>query len=169
MNLFTLSSCDLLRYDGGSLGLTKYEDGSMGGAGEITSFLGLIEDPALEAGRKAATAAFVLGLIFLPMLTIHNFGAFSIPYNDILLSLIGAGIQLCLLVVYTAKDNGICEVEDCSWGSGATWLLMSEMMLLAASAGSLYTSETLWIKSQLSGSAHSFRIIPHRRELISDY
>jgi hypothetical protein len=143
MNLLTISSVDLLRYDGGALGLSKYTGGS---TGESTAFL-TWEDPALEAGRKAAVSALIIGLLYLPMLTIHHFVA-RIPYCDILLSILGAAIQVCLLVVYVAKDNGICEVEGCSWGSGATWLLMSEILMLSATIGSLYTSENSEIKSR---------------------
>jgi len=143
-NILTLSSSDLLRYDGGALGLTNYKDGS---TGESTTFLGL-EDPALEAGRNAAVYAFVIGLVYLCMLTIHNFVS-RIPYSDIILSIIGSVIQLCLLVVYVAKDNAICDVEGCSWGSGATWLLMSEIMMLSASIGSIYTTENPWMRNKI--------------------
>jgi len=143
MNLMTISSSDLFRYDGGALGLTKYKDES---TGERITFLTL-EDPALEAGRNAAVYAFIVGLLYISMSTIHHFVA-RIPYCDILLSILGAVIQLCFLVVYVAKDNGICEVEGCSWGSGATWLFMSEILMLSASVGSLYASEHLWIRNK---------------------
>jgi hypothetical protein len=158
MNLMTISSSDLFRYDGGTLGLTKYKDES---TGDRIAFLTL-EDPALEAGRNAAVYAFIVGLIYLPVLTIHHFVA-RIPYCDVLLSILGAVIQMCLLVVYVAKDNGICEVEGCSWGSGATWLLISEILMLSASIGSLYASEHLWIENKVS-----IRTNPHRQELKLD-
>ena len=134
MILLTLSSVDLLRYDGGSLGLTKYKNES---TGKRTEFFGL-EDPALEAGRKAGVFAFVVGLVFLGVLTMNNFVA-RIPYSDFFVTIFGAAVQLCLLAIYVAKDNGICEMEGCSWGRGATWLLMAQIMMLSASIGALYT------------------------------
>ena len=135
MNLLTISSIDLLRYDGGALGLTKYTNGNTGESAQFFES----EDPSLEAGRKAGVFAFVMGLLFLCMLTIHNFFA-PIPSSDILLTVLGAVIQLCLLVIYIAKDNGICEIEGCTWGNGATWLSMSQILMLSASTGSIYTS-----------------------------
>ena len=135
MMLLTLSSSDLLRYDGGSLGLTKYKDES---TGESIQFFGL-DDPALQVGKQAGVFAFVMGLIFLCLLAVNNF-VVQIPFSEVIVTVLGAVIQLCLLAVYVSKDNGICEVEGCSWGNGATWLLMSQIMMLSASIGSLYTS-----------------------------
>jgi hypothetical protein len=162
MILLTLSSSDLLRYDGGALGLMKYKDGS---TGESTIFFGL-EDPALEAARNAAVSAFVVGILYLFVLAMHNCVS-RIPGGDILLSILGAVIQLCLLAVYVAKDNGICEVEGCSWGRGATWLIMSQIIMISASIGSICTSDNSWIASKvgLLEFAHTLRINPHRREL----
>ena len=157
MNFFTLSTCDLLRYEGSSLGLTKYKDEG----GDCTTFVDL-EDHALGVATNAAKTALVLGLLFLPVIIIHNF-IHKIPYNDIVLSMIGGVIQFCLLMVYTAKNNAICEVESCSWGHGGTWLVLSELMFLSASIGAIYTSnDTIWTKNQ----EHSIR--RRHRELITE-
>ncbi len=133
--LLTLSSSDLLRYDGGSLGLTKYKDE---GTGENVKFFG-VDDPALQVGKEAGVFAFVVGLVFLCLLAVNDF-IVQIPFSEVIVTVLGSVIQLCLLAIYVAKDNGICEIEGCSWGSGATWLLMSQIMTMSASIGSLYTS-----------------------------
>lgn len=138
MNLLTLSSSDLLRYNGGSIGLTKYKDGS---TGQSIAFSDM-DDQALEVARNAGVYAFISAFLFLCLLTVHKFVA-RVPCSDILLTLLGAVIQLCLLSVYIAKDNSICELELCSWGTGATWLLLSQILMLSASIGSLYTSSRL--------------------------
>ena len=138
----------------------KYTDAN---TGQTNDFLGL-EDPALEAARIAGVSAFIIGLVYLCMLSIHYFVT-RIQYSDILLGILGAVIQLCLLVVYIAKDNGICEIEGCSWGSGATWLLISEIMMLSASIGSIYTSENLFIRNKVLGRVCKVRTSKHLQDL----
>ena len=155
-----MSSSDLIRYGGGSLGLMNFENESTEGR---TAFIE-VDDPALELGRKAGVYAFLLDIIFLSMLAIHNYVS-RFPYDDVLLTIFGAGIQMCLLVVYSAKDNGVCEVEGCSWGSGATWLFLTEIMMLSASIGTFYTSEKSGTMNQTKIYERTIRMNPHRREL----
>ena len=153
MSFFTLSSSDLIRYDGGSLGLANYKVGT----GESTEFLGL-EDPALEAGRNAASFAAIVGLLYLLILAFHSF--VGTPYSDFLIIILGTVIQLSLLVVYVAKENGICELIECSWGSGVIWLYMSEIIIFSSSIGALLTSENPWVRKKrklFSGPANSSR------------
>ena len=135
-----ISSCDLLRYDDGSVGLLKYADET---TGECTSFVSL-DDPALMVARSASMAAFILGSCFLPIVVIHNFVR-QIPGKNAISIMFGTAIQLCLIVIYGAKENGICEVEGCEWGRGATWHFLSQVLHLVAFGGSLYDSESLWM------------------------
>mmetsp|Transcript_14654 Transcript_14654/g.34061 ORF Transcript_14654/g.34061 Transcript_14654/m.34061 type:complete len:182 (-) Transcript_14654:99-644(-) len=139
MSFFTLSSSDLIRYDRGSFGLTKYRDERTGGS---IAFLES-EDPGLEAGRKAALFAAKLGLFYLLVLSYNIFEGNA--FSNFLLIVLGTVIQLSLAVVYIAKENGICELVECSWGSGVIWLYMSEIIMFVSSIGALFTSEDPWV------------------------
>jgi hypothetical protein len=134
-NLAVISSCDLLRYEGGSIGIFRYADEM---TGECTNFVSLDDQP-LMAARSASMAAFILGSCFTTLSLIHNF-VWKVPEKDILSSLLGTAIQLCLIVVYGAKENGVCEVEGCYWGRGAIWHVLSQILYLASFGGTLYTS-----------------------------
>jgi len=137
-NMAVMSSCDLLRYGAGSLGVMNYIDER---TGECTPFLDL-EDKSLKAARTASVVAFAMGLSLLGLAVVNKFFG-AIQHNNLLISVGGVVVQLCLLMVYTAMSNGVCEVEGCSWGSAAAWLIISQLAYLTASVGMLYTDETI--------------------------
>jgi len=144
-NMIVMTSCDLLQYDEGSLGVMNYIDEK---TGECSPFLAL-EDQSLKAAGTASLTAFAVGISLLALIVINNF-FWPVPYNTTLISLCGVGVQLCLLMVYTAMNNSICELEGCSWGSATVWLIITQLVYLTASVGSLYTDETVTLK-QYSG------------------
>jgi hypothetical protein len=130
--------------------------------GECTSFV-TVDDRSLIAARNASVIAFVLGLGFLSLAATHNF-LYKIPGKDIILTLAGLGVQFYLFLVYTAKNNGICEIEGCTWGRAATWLFLSQLVYLAASLGSLLTSETVWTQEFVNFSmSQNTKTVPIRR------
>jgi hypothetical protein len=135
-NLMVMHSCDLLRYDEGSLGLMSYVDEI---SGQCTRFAA-IEDQSLRAARTAAIAAFGFGLAFMCLASIHAF-LYEFSSKDIMLTMIGMCIQLCLVVVYVAKDNSLCDIEGCSWGSAMIWLVFSQITYLGALVGSFYIGD----------------------------
>jgi hypothetical protein len=135
-NCVLLSSCDLLRYGEGSLGLRSYADEE---TGECTAFTTL-EDQSLKIAQSASYLALAAGVVFLALSTVHSFLK-RIPAIDILLGVCAMFLELCLLEVYTAQDNGICEIEGCSWGTAAIWLATAQLAFIAASVGSFQSSK----------------------------
>lgn len=131
-----MHSCDLLRYDEGSLGLMNYLDET---SGQCTRF-SAIEDQSLRAARTAAITAFGFGLAFICLASIHAF-LYKFHCKDTMLTMIGMCIQLFLVMVYVAKDNELCEVEGCSWGSATIWLVFSQITYLGALIGSFYIGD----------------------------
>lgn len=136
-NVILLSSCDLLRYEGGSLGLRTYAHEE---TGECTLFVTL-EDQALKAAQSASYVALAAGMVFLAIAAFHTFIQ-SIPGKDPLLSTCVMLLELCLLDVYSAQNNGICEVEGCIWGNAIVWLAIAQLAFVAASVGSWYSNKS---------------------------
>ncbi|KAL3919765.1 MAG: hypothetical protein SGILL_003590 [Bacillariaceae sp.] len=136
-----LTSCDLLRYDEGSLGLKNYADEQ---TGDCTAFVEL-EDQALRTAQSASFGAFALGVVFLAISAAHELWV-PIPFKNAILSACAMMIELSLMIVYTAKENGICEMQSCTWGSAVTYLTVTQIAFAAASIGSAYTGEELATK-----------------------
>ncbi|KAG7348404.1 hypothetical protein IV203_017109 [Nitzschia inconspicua] len=137
-NCILLSSCDLLRYEEGSVGLRSYANEE---TGECTIFF-KIEDASLKTAQSASFIALVVGIGFLAMTSIHNFVK-PIPAKDVVLCACMMFLELCLLEVYTAQNNGICEVERCSWGTATIWLASTQLAFAAASLWSWYSSKVI--------------------------
>ena len=143
-NAVVISSCDLLRYDDEStLGFLKYTDEE---TGRCTSFE-ILEDETLKFARTAAIAALCLGCTFLSLIAVNSVDV-KVPGTYMFHTLVGTCLQFSLLMVYAAKNNGICEVEGCTWGSAATWLAISQLLYLFAIIGAIYTGVSLWSKQK---------------------
>ena len=135
-NSIAVSSCDLLRYDEGSLGLMHYVDEQ---TGVCTAFVAL-EDESLKTAQSASLGAFALGVVFFAISTAQEF-QISIPFQNALLTACAAVIELCLMTVYTAQNNSICEMQGCTWGSATVYLAVAQIAFIAAAAGSIYTRQ----------------------------
>jgi hypothetical protein len=159
-NLMVMHSCDLLRYDEGSFGLINYVDER---TGECTKFDN-IEDQSLKTARTASIAALALGSLFICLASIHAF-LYQFPWKDIMLSMTVMCVQLCLVVVYTARDNGLCEVEGCSWGSAIIWLVFSQIAYLGALVGSFYIGDFHLVKQPTLSSLSNNKRMSLRRSL----
>lgn len=158
-NIVVLRSCDLLRFGVSSLGLMSYADERRGSCATYTS----LDDPALQLSQTVSSTALALGSAFLAVTCIHAM-VHPVPGKDIVLSLLGASVQLAMLMVYSAKNNGICDVEGCDWGYGAVWNMVSQILYLAASAGSLYVSDKApWNKQQQLRRRSSQTQVLHQR------
>jgi hypothetical protein len=131
-----LASCDLLRYDEGSLGLRTYNDEEIG---ECILFATL-EDEALKTAQSASYIALAVGIAILSSAAVHTFLQ-PIPAHDILFGMCSMFLEVCLLVVYTARSNGVCEIEGCFWGTGTVWLVITQLAFVAPSVGSFFASK----------------------------
>jgi hypothetical protein len=132
-NLFVISSCELLKYEGGSLGLFKYSVDDIDGCIDFTDD---VEDEAVKTARLCAVAALGLGSFMLLTSVIHNFFV-QVPFNDILVSLLGAATQLFLTLIYTLQKNDLCETFGCSWGNAMSWTGLAHVMYLSGLVGAL--------------------------------
>jgi hypothetical protein len=131
-----ISSCDLLRYDEGSLGLMHYVDEQ---TGACTAFVTL-EDQSLKSAQSASLAAFALGALFFAISAAHEF-YMPFPLKNTVLSILATIIELCLMTVYTAQSNSICEMQGCKWGSATAYLVVAQLAFVVAMVGSIYTSQ----------------------------
>mmetsp|Transcript_38687 Transcript_38687/g.93710 ORF Transcript_38687/g.93710 Transcript_38687/m.93710 type:complete len:193 (+) Transcript_38687:74-652(+) len=160
-NVVALRSCDLLRFGVSSLGLLSYADDRRGGT--CVSYNSL-DDSSLQSSEQASAAALALGCLFIVVAFTHSYVQ-PIPGKDILLTLFGASIQLLMCIVYTAKNNGICDAETCDWGYGAVWNLVSQVFYIVAASGSLYISDSAsWNKHLASDTTVAHHQRSSRRQ-----
>jgi hypothetical protein len=136
-NCILLGSCDLLRYEEGSLGLRSYTDEE---TGECIAFVTL-EDEALKTAQFASYIALVVGIVILfGGGTVYTFLQ-PIPALDMLFGICSMFLEVCLLGVYTAQNNGVCKIEGCSWGTGTIWLVITQLAFIAPSLRSCLASK----------------------------
>jgi hypothetical protein len=134
-NCFLLCSCDLLRYDEGSLGLRTYFDEE---TGECITFVTL-EDESLKMAQVASFIGLAVGIAMLICSGVHNFLQ-PIPAQDMLFGVCSMFLEVCLLGVYLAQNNGVCQIEGCSWGTGTLWLVITQLVFVAPTMGSWFAS-----------------------------
>jgi hypothetical protein len=161
-NIVVLRSCDLLRFGVSSLGLLSYADERRGGT---CVAYGNLDDQSLQVAQQASSVALALGCLFLVSTIVHSFFQ-PIPGKDVLMTLLGASIQLAMILVYSSNDNGICDAETCDWGYGVVWQIVSQILYLTAASASLYISDTApWNnnKMQQLHRGGSSRRLSHQR------
>lgn len=99
-----------------------------------------LEDTSLKTAQSASYIALAVGIAILTLVSVHTIFE-KIPGNNIMVSVFTMLLELCLLEVYTAQNNGVCKVEGCSWGTAVVWLVTSQLAFAAASLGSWNTSK----------------------------
>lgn len=163
-NSIVMSSCDLLRYDEGSLGLMRYADEE---TGACTAFVTL-EDQSLKTAQSASLGAFALGVVYFALSSAYEF-YIRFPLKNAVLTACAMIIEMCLMAVYSAKNNGICEMQGCTWGAATIYLAVAQIAFIAASIGSIYTSQNKDVpfspRSSFSGSGKNDTISLSQRRL----
>ena len=130
-----VGTCDMLNlgFNRGSIGpwradITGVTDGCVGWDKAESD----LDDWILNMGR----ACSMMGLIFGCILTF--FGFFNqclrpLPMGNKLMDISGVMTQISLALTWPMIRSKVCDTYGCSWGGGATALLMSQLFYFAAS------------------------------------
>lgn len=164
-NAKVLSSCSLLKYDGGSIGLFYY-----GLESEEECFTyDEMEDDTMKTARMGSTVALGLGVFFFSLSLCHTFFR-RLPFEDVIFAVFGSGIQLFLSLVYVAWKNELCDTFGCIMGEGASWNGLAHFMYLVSLIISLSLSDPVIeqaLKSQSSRAIVQRQKQKHVMELAS--
>jgi hypothetical protein len=145
-NILVISSCELLEYDGGSIGLYYY---GVASEEECFSYDGM-EDDTMKTARMGSMLALGFGVAFFALNLIHHFFQ-RLPFEDVLFAVVGSCVQLCLSLVYLAWKNEVCETFGCGMGDGASWNGLAHFMYLVSLIISLGLSDP-YIEQALKSS-----------------
>jgi hypothetical protein len=136
-NCLLLSSCELLELDGslndGSVGLFQWQL-----PGEQTECVKIsdIENRAVEdTALKCARVCAVMALAFGGILFVFGFFKqclFDLPCSQKLMDLSATCVQIMLALVYVVWWTEACDYYYCSYGKGATYLILTQIFWMAA-------------------------------------
>lgn len=89
-------------------------------------------DWLLNMARVCSMMAFILGCI------LTTFAFFKqclcpLPCSQIIMDISGLMLQISLALVWPMIRSQVCETYGCSWGNGATALLLAQIFFFAAS------------------------------------
>ena len=88
-----------------------------------------IEDKAFKCARVSALMAFGFGGILL-VFGFFKQCLFPLPCTQFLMDLSATGVQICLGLVYVIWLSEACDLYDCVYGSGATYLILTQAFWL---------------------------------------
>jgi hypothetical protein len=139
-NILLIQACDLLDLERngsvqGSLGLFQWDDPTDGNFGQCDTISDLedkaIEDKAFKCARVCAILALCFGAI------LFVFGFFkqclcALPCTQILMDLSSTCVQIMLALVYVIWLSEACDLYVCVYGNGATYLIVTQLLWLAA-------------------------------------
>jgi len=129
-NAAVVGSCDMLDLRNGSLGPWRADINGSGcvvwdKSDEATDWI-------LNMARVCSMMGLILGCIF-------TFFAFfkqclcPLPCGQLIMDISGIGVQISLALVWPMIRSNVCQTLGCSWGGGATALLLAQIFFFAAS------------------------------------
>jgi hypothetical protein len=137
-NALLLSSCELLELDGirnddGSLGLFQWQlPGQHTECVDVSDVKdGAEEDAAITCARVCAVMALLFGLILF-VFGFFKQCLFPLPCSQKLMDLSATCVQIMLALVYVVWLTDACDNYYCSYGEGATYLILTQIFWLAA-------------------------------------
>lgn len=90
-----------------------------------------VKDTAFNCARVCAVIAFIFGAILLV------FGFFKqflcpLPCTQLLMDICGGSIQFFLVLVYVIWASEACDVYQCTFGDGGTYLVLTQIFWMLA-------------------------------------
>ena len=116
----------------GTLGLFQYQNPTSDST-ECTTVSDIanrdIQDAAFKCARVVSLMAFGFGGILLV------FGFFKqclcpLPCTHLLMDLAATGVQICLALVYVIWLSEACNIYECVYGNGASYLIATQLLWL---------------------------------------
>lgn len=134
LNIILLTSCEMLIVPGGTLGLYNYEIKTNSNQFTVTDGCVNIESDVSDTAFNCARICAVIALIF--GVAILFFGVFkqcicNLPCAGLILGISHLGVQIMLSLVWVIHLGDACN-SGCNWGIGATYLLVAQILYLAA-------------------------------------
>jgi hypothetical protein len=136
-NALLVQSCDLLDLNAkgetqGTLGLFQYRN-PLGDSNECTTISDIanrdIQDAAFKCARVTSLMAFGFGGILL-VFGFFKQCLFPLPCTHLLMDLAATGVQICLALVYVIWMSEACDMYQCVYGNGATYLVATQGLWL---------------------------------------
>lgn len=135
MNILLITTCEMLTTRIGTLGLFHYSVKADYRDWQATDGCVNIDAEVEDTAFNCARVCSIMGLIF--GCAIFFFGGFkqcicNLPCAGLILTISHLGVQIMLSLVWVVHLNKICEQTYCSWGEGATYLLVTQLLYLGA-------------------------------------
>lgn len=136
-NSLLVSACDLLelRQGGvpvGTLGLFEFNN-PQDDVNECVAISDIadrnIEDKAFKCARVTSLMAFGFGGVLL-VFGFFKQCLFPLPCTELLMDLSSTGVQICLALVYVIWLSEACDLYQCVYGDGATYLICTQILWL---------------------------------------
>jgi hypothetical protein len=150
-NALLLTSCDLLDLSGGfnkgSLGLFQWNNPSDGKEDECFDFPPDEEREIEDKALKCAQVCAILALCFGGVLFVFGFFKqciIPLPCSQRIMDLTSACVQLFLALVYVVWASKACDFYSCSYGDGATYLIVTQFLWLGAGCFSRCMRDGRW-------------------------
>jgi hypothetical protein len=138
-NILLTTSCELFKVtDIVTMGLFRYSVDNVDGGDCQTiddddeNQLYEYRDAALNCGRVCSILALCFGAVLVLCAIIKQFLC-PLPLAQKLIDISGTLVQIMLALVYVAWRTGACQDFGCEWGQGATMLVVTQLLYLAAS------------------------------------
>jgi hypothetical protein len=152
-NALLVTDCELLTLTGalqtGSLGLFKVDPPSDDNQGNCVTInqnefkaLG-INDAAYKCARVTSVMAFCFGgLLF--VLIFFKQCIIPLPCSQFLMDISSTMVQVSLALVYVIWMSNACDQYYCQYGSGSTYLILTQIFWLAAGCFTRCMREGRW-------------------------
>jgi hypothetical protein len=127
-NLLAATNCEVLKFNGGTLGLFKYK---MDGTEDCVDYEKDVDDVAIESARMGALSSLLFSCLLVIIGVIKQFTNF--PCSEFLIHSLGAAIQTCTCLMYMTWRNDLCTTFGCEWGAGASYIIVAHGLYLASS------------------------------------
>jgi hypothetical protein len=127
-NLLAATNCEVLKFNGGSLGLFKYK---VDGTEDCVDYEREVHDVAVEAARMGAVLSLLLSCSLVTIGVVKQYTNF--PCSEFLIHSLGAAIQICTSLMYLTWKNELCTTFGCEWGAGASYIIVAQGLYLASS------------------------------------
>lgn len=152
-NFLLILDCELLTLTGalqtGSLGLFKVDPPSQDNGGECINLdqdefkaLG-INDAAYKCARVCSVMALCFGALLFVMILFKQC-IVPLPCSQFIMDISSTMVQVSLALVYVIWMSNACDEYFCEYGSGSTYLILTQIFWLAAGCFTRCMREGRW-------------------------
>ena len=147
-NAYVCATCDMLRLGNGFGEIGPWRADISGLTNGCVSWnKAQTDDWIIKMGRATSMMALCFGVIFLVVGFIHQCCC-KFPFAQCLLNISGTCITLSLALVWPMIRSDTCTQYGCTWGGGATALVLSMIFYFAASIFACFMREPRYVRNE---------------------